>query len=84
MTKKLTPIVVDELDEETVLDVIEPPLEPVVVPAQAKTHVAVDGDSYASIAAKYKQPGSSTNVYAKSLLVLNGGKTITAGALITL
>ena len=84
MTKKHEPIVVDEQVEETIPEVIEPPLEPVPAPTRPKTHVAVDGDSYASIAARYKAPGSSTNEYAKTLLVRNGGKTVTAGALITL
>lgn len=84
MTKKHSPVVIDVPAEDTVPEVVEAPLEPVVVPTQPKTHVAVDGDSYASIAARYKAPGSSTNEYAKTLLVRNGGKTVTAGALITL
>lgn len=84
MTKKYEPVVIDEPAEEVVLEVIEPVEEPVKVPALPKTHVAVDGDSYASIAAEHKRAGSSTHVYAKALLIRNGGKTITAGTVITL
>lgn len=85
MTKKIEDVI-EEIVESTTL---EAPVEadtPKAAPVStvAKTHVAVDGDSYASIAAKYKPAGSSTNEHAKRLFALNGGKSVVAGTIITL
>lgn len=70
-------LVVDE--SEVVLDEAVAVVETISAPTKADTYLAVDGDSYASIAAKFNK-GSFTNFqYAKLLLDLNGGKSITAG-----
>jgi hypothetical protein len=78
--------------EDTLDELVETPAEEIVVetpqvetpPAPAPvitpaTYVAVDGDSYASIAAKHKPAGTSTHLYAKTLFALNGGKNIVPG-----
>jgi LysM repeat protein len=60
--------------------------EPVVVKTvekKAKTHKVVDGDSYASIAAKYAD-GRNKFAYANELVKKNNGKQLTPGSVVTL
>lgn len=50
----------------------------------AGTYMAVDGDSYASIADKFKPAKMSKHEYAVELFEKNAGKTLDAGIIITL
>lgn len=88
ISKPVLPVIENEeiLEEDLVVDEPEVVLdEPVAVvetistPAKADTYSAVDGDSYASIAAKFNKGAFTNFQYAKLLLDLNGGKSITAG-----
>lgn len=69
--------------EETPEEVIEAPeslvetSEPV---ERAKTHIVKDGDTYASLAARFNPGGMSNYAYAQYLMVLNGGKINVIGA----
>lgn len=53
---------------------VEAPVKaPVAAPAKPKTYVAVDGDTFASIAARFKPEGISKHGYAVHLSLLNSG-----------
>jgi Tfp pilus assembly protein FimV len=50
------------------------PVAPVkAAPAKPETYVAVDGDTFASIAARFKPEGISKHGYAVHLSLLNSG-----------
>lgn len=57
---------------------------PKIETLSGRFYTAVEGDSYASIAAKHKPAGISTHAHATTLFALNGGKTVTAGTIIKL
>lgn len=58
----------------------ERPIEPeVIVEAPASSYLAEDGDSYASIAAKFPKPGLSKHDRSSELYALNGGKKLNPG-----
>lgn len=53
--------------------------EPVKKVEQPKTYVAKDGDTYVSIAEKFKPKDLSRNEYAKHLYKLNNWKSLRPG-----
>lgn len=81
MAKKyqLKATVVDSVALEPVSEAVEAPVAAFVPSAGVNTYTAVDGDSYASIAAKFKLDTETKHDYAKRLFALNGGKSISAG-----
>lgn len=90
-TKKNNPVEVidevccgkDECESCPILDVADVAPEPVAAPV-AKTYVAADGDTYASVAAKHKPLGTTKHEYAKRLFELNQGKALAAGTEVVL
>lgn len=72
-------LVEDDLTAEEVLDEPVVVVEPILAPKSTDSYFAVDGDSYASIAAKFNKGSVSNFQYAKRLLDLNGGKSIASG-----
>lgn len=50
----------------------------------AKTYVAKDGDTYASIASMFKLKHENNHEFATHLFILNSGKVIVAGTTIQL
>jgi len=100
MSKKVTPVEVEEVVETTfdavdvalVSDVIPEVVvdEPVTVveapkPVETSNHYIVkDGDSYASLGASFAPKGMTGFKYAQTLIALNGGKTLIAGSEIRL
>ena len=59
-------------------------VEAPVAVASAKTYIAKDGDSYASIAAKFAPTGVRKFEYAKTLTELNKGKALAEGTEVVL
>lgn len=57
-----------------------PAVEAVSPVSKADTYVAVEGDSYASIAAEFNTTKLTKFQYAQFLMALNGGKSIVAGS----
>jgi len=72
-------LVADEATDVAVYEAV-PAVETVSPVAKANTYVAVDGDSYASIAAEFNTTSLTKFQYAQFLLALNGGKSIVAGS----
>jgi len=83
MSKKVNkPEPVAEVFEPEVVEIIldEPEILEIEAPAMPKVHVCVHGDSYPGIAARYTLPlGMTRHQYAKHLLTINKGKTLSAG-----
>lgn len=77
--KNQTPVtVVEPVKVEAaaeVVEVVETPSAPVVAPVKGKSaaYVAVEGDTFASIAARFKPEGMTKHLYAVHLSLLNGG-----------
>lgn len=67
---------IEKVTVEDVVDVVEL-VEPVV--ATPTVYLAVEGDSYASIAAKLATGTLTKFEYAKWLYDLNGGKSLSEG-----
>jgi LysM repeat protein len=68
----------DEIIEEVVEDLAETIEEVIPEPVKvaAKTYTVATGDTFPSIAAKFKPSGKSKHEYAKELLSKNGSLTI--------
>lgn len=65
---------------EEVVEALESPVEPSKPVERAKTHIVEDGDTYASLAARYNPGGMSNFGYAQHLMILNGSKINVIGA----
>ena len=65
---------------EAVAETLEGPVEDLAAPAPANCCYTIqDGDSWASIASRYKPAGTSTNTFAQRLVALNGGPALRPG-----
>ena len=72
-------------DECEVCPFDEPKDEPIVVqPKVADSYVAVDGDTYPSIAGKFKPNGMTKHEYAMKLVEINRGVSVRAGMIVKL
>lgn len=81
---KPDPILVGPEAEEAVLEAAEAPVEELPVVGQANTHIAQDGDTYASLGDRFKPAGKTKHEHAVHLFTLNGGKPIIPGTVIKL
>jgi hypothetical protein len=72
-------LIVDEATDVAVYEPV-PAVETISPVFKEDTYVAVDGDSYASIAAEFNTTKLSKFQYAQFLMALNGGKAIVAGS----
>lgn len=87
---------IEDLVEEQTSPGVDAPVEPQDVPAEADVAPVVpkpvgvtvasvlveDGDSYASLGAKYAPAGVSAHEFAKELVALNGGAVLRAGGFV--
>lgn len=70
--------------QEAAPEALEVPLEATKPVLQAKTYTAQNGDSYASLAARFVPAGWRKHTYALYLHEKNGGKSIKDGTVIHL
>ncbi len=74
----------EDLPDEYLEQIEEAETSPIETkPVVAKTHKVVDGDSYASIAAKYCGKAKK-HEFAKDLVAKNSGKTLVPGMVVIL
>lgn len=71
---------IEDLVEEQASTVEDVPVVPEPVAVSVDIVVAGEGDSYASLAAKYAPKGVRVHDYAKELLKLNNGSTVRPGS----
>lgn len=76
--------IIDDIVEEIVDEILEETAPEPEVVASPDVHIAVDGDTFASIAALHRPTNMSKHEYATHLLELNKGKKISAGTVIRL
>lgn len=71
-------------DKPVVEDVVETVENIVAEVKKPKTYTVVDGDSYPSVADKFKPAGMSKHEYAKALFAKNKGVALSVGTVVVL
>lgn len=71
---------IEDLVEEQASALDDVPVVPEPVAVSVRVIVAGEGDSYASLAAKYAPKGVRVHDYAKELVKLNNGSVVRAGS----
>lgn len=71
--------VIEEVAAEVPVYEAVPAVEAITPVDLGNTYIAVEGDSYASIAAEFNTTKISKHQYAQYLYALNGGKAIGVG-----